>query len=369
MRIVFFTLFLLLTTALSAQSKLRAGFDSEEYKQMLKISLRFIDSLKYPYQGPLAAYPQYHREYSSPETGIYNKWELWLNPDNTVGVIMIRGTVPKMESWMENFYSGMVAAKGELKIDSVSVFKYKLANNPRALVHAGWVIGLAAMAPDIVSKINLYHEKGVKDFVIFGHSQGGAIAFLLRSYLEYLTPALPRDITFKTYCSAAPKPGNLYYAYDFDYITRNGMAFRVVNAADWVPEMPFSVQTLTDVNENSPFAEGKELMKKLPFLKRQYLSHVYNKMDKSSRKAQKTFTKYLGEKSYEFITTSLPEYEKPEFANSFNYSTCGTPIILQPTENYMNNYYERYKNEYGFFIHHHYYAYYELIMAQYPERD
>ena len=369
MKIFLFSILItIISFSLTAQSLLKPGFDPDEYRELLKVSIRHIDSLKHPYQGLLASYPKYHLEYESPVTGIYNMWQLWISP-NKVGVIVIRGTVPKMESWMENFYSGMVRAQGEISVNSNSIFKYKLAEDSNAYVHAGWTIGLASLAPDIVLKIKTYYAKGVKDYIIMGHSQGGAIAFLLRSYLYYLQPALPRDITFKTYCSAAPKPGNLYYAYDFDFITRGGMAFRVVNTKDWVPEMPFAIQTLHDVNQGNPFEHGPDLLKKLPFAKRYYLTHIYNKLDKSTSKAQKNYTKYLGDKTYEFVKKSLPAYSKPSFVNSFNYSTCGSPIILKADENYMNNYYEKNKKEYGIFVHHHYYAYYNLMMYWYPERD
>ena len=362
-------LFILLISGIFSfgQSQLKPGFDAEEYKQLLKVSIRHMDSVKHPYQGPLAAYPNYHLEYESPVVGIYNMWQLWVSPQKT-GLIVIRGTVPKMESWMENFYSGMIPAQGRFRIDSNSYFDYKVANDSNAYVHAGWMIGLAALAPDIVSKINAYYAKGVKDFIIFGHSQGGAIAFLLRSYLEYMQPALPRDITLKTYSSAAPKPGNLYYAYDYALITRGGWGLRVVNSADWVPEMPFAIQTLTDVNGDSPFAQGKDLFKKLPFFKRQYLSHIYGKLDKSSRKAQENYTKYLGEKAYEFVQKSVPAYEEPEFVKSFNYTPCGTLVLLRPEKNYWDNYYQKKKGEYGIFVHHHYYAYYRLVLYWYPER-
>ena len=52
------------------------------------------------------------------------------------------------------------------------------------------------------------------------------------------------SLNIKTYCSAAPKPGNLFYAYDFEHITEGGWAFNVVNSADWVPELPSTTQTV-----------------------------------------------------------------------------------------------------------------------------
>ena len=106
-----------------------------------------------------------------------------------------------------------------------------------------------------------------------GHSLGGALATLTRSYLFYLTQKgeLPKDIVYKTYCSAAPKTRNVFFAYDFDFITRNGWAFTVVNAADWVPETLFSVQTLKDVNPLNPFFNIADIIKKQPFIARWYI--------------------------------------------------------------------------------------------------
>ncbi len=101
----------------------------------------------------------------------------------------------------------------------------------------------ATMAPEMTAKIREYNSQyHTKQVIITGHSQGGAIAFLTRSYLHYEQEAgrLPKELIFKSYNGAAPKPGNLYYGYDYDYITRNGWAFTVVNALDWVPETPFS---------------------------------------------------------------------------------------------------------------------------------
>ncbi|HPN72156.1 MAG TPA: hypothetical protein PLZ32_21680, partial [Saprospiraceae bacterium] len=75
-------------------------------------------------------------------------------------------------------------------------------------------------------KIDSLYKTGTKEFLIMGHSQGGAIAYLMTSYLYNLQQLgqLPIDIKFKTYCSAAPKPGNLYYAYEYEAMTQGGWA-------------------------------------------------------------------------------------------------------------------------------------------------
>src|SRR3984885_12617163 len=99
----------------------------------------------------------------------------------------------------------------------------------------------------------------------------------MRSYLYYLQQKgdLPADIVFKTYCSAAPKPGNMYYAYDFDFITRGGWAYAIVNGADWVPETPFSIQTLRDFNPTNPLIHVKDILRKQKFFLRLAGNIVY----------------------------------------------------------------------------------------------
>ncbi|MGX5818194.1 lipase family protein [Chitinophaga lutea] len=235
---------LLLLACVPSMAQLRSGFDPAEYASLLKLPQR--DSL---FGEPPPGFTFVH---ASKEAGFQNRWFLWKRNDG-VAVIVIRGTVGSGESWLANFYAAMIPAKGTLRLNDSTTFDYRLAGRADAYVHVGWTVSLGHLAPDIVQQVREQYAKGVRSFIVFGHSQGGAIAFLLRSYLEYL-PDMPKDITWKTYCSAAPKPGNMFYAYDFDHITRNGWGYRVVSAEDWVPETPLSLQTVKDFNAVNPFA-------------------------------------------------------------------------------------------------------------------
>lgn len=362
-----------------AQLKLAPGFDPEEYVQMLSVSnaqnaglypaheQKISESQKLTDSTErLPAIPEpenYRLVYKSPDIGLYNQWDLWLKADSSIAVISIRGTISKPESWMENFYAVMVPATGSLRLNDSTLFHYQLARNPKASVHTGWLIGLASLAPTILQEIKKYNQLGVKQFIIFGHSQGGAIAFLLRSYLNYLPDSvLPKDIVYKTYCSAAPKPGNLYYAYDFDYITRGGWAFRIVNERDWVPETPFSLQTLQDFNEVNPFVNIKPALKNTNFLVRLYANHVFNKLDRSSGKANKRFKKVLGKTIYKQIHKILPQFPQPKYAESMNYMIAGTPIVLMVFKDYNKYFPNDGKNV---FINHSLESYYLLTLHQY----
>lgn len=89
----------------------------------------------------------------------------------------MRGTTEKPESWLANFYAAMVPAKGEIKLNDTEIFRYQLATNPKAAVHIGWLLGMAYLSKEIAPKIDSLCKTGIKEFLIMGHSQGGAISF------------------------------------------------------------------------------------------------------------------------------------------------------------------------------------------------
>ena len=90
--------------------------------------------------------------------------------------------------------------------------------------------------------------------LVTGHSQGAAMATLLRSYLQYSPNALS-GVSYKTYVYAQPKPGNDHYAADFENRFSNpGLGFRVTNSLDWVPQVPFTLEFLGDINEPNPLS-------------------------------------------------------------------------------------------------------------------
>lgn len=290
---------------------------------------------------------------------------LWKRSDG-VGIILIRGTVPKSESWLANFYAAMIPAKGTLQLNDSTRFEYRLAKDSvTAYVHVGWTAALGFMAADIVAHIKQLYAEGTKEFIIVGHSQGGAIAFLTRSYLEYRED-MPKDIRYKTYCSAAPKPGNLYYAYDFDHITRDGWGLRVVNSADWVPETPLSLQAATDFNAVNPFMNVKGELKKQKFFVRLYGRMVYNKLTRTTNRSVKRFRKYLGGFVYKLSSKHLPEFRQPEYVFSNNYMTAGTPVILLADEDYHKKFPFDGRN---IFIHHLLKPYQYLLQKHYPVQD
>jgi hypothetical protein len=160
---------------------------------------------------------------------------------------------------------------------------------------------------------------------------------------------LPEDMHFKTYCSAAPKPGNLYFAYEYENLVGEGWAYNVVNAADWVPQTPISIQTLDDFNPTNPFLNAKKRIRKLKFPRDIIFRKVFNKLNKPTQKAQKNYQKYLGNKAGKLVMEDLPGFEAPIYSNSNDYVRTGQTIVMIPDEQYYKVYPE---SEEKVFIHH-----------------
>jgi hypothetical protein len=347
--------------SLSAQ-QLRPGFDGKEYRELLEIFLQQIDTVK---SDLIPAPARSKRLYRSPESELKNRWELWKRNDG-VGIISIRGTTSDLPSWLENFYAAMIPASGELQLDKQRTFRYQLSKNPKAAVHVGWTVGLADLSVTLIPKIREQYAAGVREFLLMGHSQGGALAFLARSYLADLMEKgeLPKDLRFKTYCSAAPKPGNLYYAYEYEFLTRGGWSFTVLNSLDWVPETAFSLQTLSDFNDVNPFKDIKSVLKKQKFLVRLYGNRVYNHLNRSTRKSERRFRKYLGKVVYSQIRKFKPDLVQPKYVEVHNYTRAGVPVILAPDDKYPALYPDSSK---GVFTHHFLEPYYYLSKRYYPD--
>ena len=329
--------FLALSATIQSQNHiLKPGFDKSEYTEMLKIAVCVADT---PWVTPKLIPQKFKLVYRSPVTGLDNRWDLWVDQGN-IAVISIRGTTPNPESWLENFYAAMVPATGSMKLTNDYQFEYKLSENPRSAVHIGWLMATGFMAEGVLGKIDSCYRNGYRDVIITGHSQGGGISYLMTAYLLYLqkTGTLPAGIRFKTYCSAAPKPGNLYFAYDYETITSGGWAFNVVNSADWVPETPLSIQTIIDFNTVNPFVNAKKTIKKQNFPTRLVMNYALRRLDKPTKRAVKNYRKYLGLTAGKFVNKSLPEYQAPAYLYENNYVRTGTTIVLYADEEYYKNY-------------------------------
>lgn len=359
------SLILLLSCSFS-QAQLKPGFDPEEYKDILEIFVAKSD--KPEIKGDIANPKELQLAYESPVVGLENKWFLWLNPEKKLALFSIRGTVPNPRSWLANFYSGMIPAKGELKISDTNTFSYNFTEDPKAAVHVGWTLSLGALSESMELKMDELIDAGYADFIITGHSQGGAIAYLATAHFYSLKKSgrWPEDIRIKTYASAAPKPGNLFFALQYEHMTSGGWSYTIVNAADWVPQSPFSVQNITDFTTLNPFEDASSFIKKQKFLERLVFNKVYNKLNKPTRKSQKNFEKYLGKAVGKEVQKQLPGHEIPEFVPTNHYVRTGNQIVLLPDEDYKKKYVD---DPDKIFMHHMILPYYDLFKKKFLNQE
>ena len=323
-----FTLTVLLCQEVNSQI-IQPGFNKQELLDMLVLSLYQMEEKDWAKHKDLPEMPNnFKLDYRSEINGFDNRWDLFTNGE--IGVISIRGSVGSAISWTENFYAGMIPAEGEITINDTVNFKYKLAEREGALVHVGWTLGLASMANDIVSKINDYYKKGYKEFYVIGYSQGATIAQLLRSYLYYLPEGtIPNDIRFKTVAMACPKAGNMEYSFDYTFINRGGWEYRLINASDWVPQVPFTIQRLDDMPKYNPFNDIDEALKGMKSMQRSVVKGIYKKLVRKINGASEALVNVFGNKIRWVIAKSRPAMKGHAFKKSFSYFPAGTTYITK----------------------------------------
>lgn len=320
---------------------LKSGFEKSEYIETLKINYKAHIPLDKWDEIKTVPDPQsFNFVYRSPVFAFDNIWDLWIHKEKPLALIAVQGSIQTEASFLANLYAAMIPAKGELQLDNDFLFKYKLAEHPNAAVQVGWFVAMAYLSTTIESKIDSCYKAGIKDFILTGHSQGGGITFMLNAYLENLKldKKLPQDIRFKTYCSAGPKPGNLFFAYDYEKMTEGGWAYNVVNTADWVPDVPFSVQTVDDFTSVNPFRNAKSAIKKQKFPANIALKVAYNQLSKPSKKAQKNYERYLGKMVSKAVKKQIPNFKTPEYYKSNYYVRTGNTIVLYADEEYFKIY-------------------------------
>lgn len=344
-----------------APARTQQQFEAAEYADLLWLAFYgFKDSANHNMAYKLKA-GTYSKVFRSAEVGLLNQCELYVRSDSAI-VLSLRGTVNKPQSWLENFYAGMIPAVGRLQLSTDYTFDYRFANQPEAAVHTGWTIGTGFLVREYMPLLQQLLKRGLSKLVVTGHSQGGALAFLNTSYLHYALKDEYPALQIKCIASAAPKPGNQYYAYDLEHALAKTGVWRVVSAADWVPESPVAVQGVTDFNAVNPFAGAKQAIKKQKLPERLALNYMYKSMRNGSTKAARRFTRFLGRSVGKQAVKLLPGFVPPAYINGSHFVTAGIPVILMPNEAYQKKFAFDGKNV---FVHHLYEPYEFLLNNQF----
>ncbi|HMQ76398.1 MAG TPA: lipase family protein [Flavobacteriales bacterium] len=344
-------------------AQLRPGFDRTEYTELLRVFAAQADTTMEGFNLPKPE--RFSLAWKSPVVGLDNRWDLYTDSAGTA-VVVVRGTTAQLASWLENFHSVLVPAQGELDLDGGEPFRYTLSDDPAARVHLGWLIGLGHLQRTILPAIDSLYAAGTRQVILAGHSQGGAITYLLTAHLWQLRASgrLPTDLVMKTYCSAAPKPGNLPFAYGYEATHREGWAMNVVNSADWVPEVPVTVQTVDDFNPVNPFRNARKAIRALPFPQDIGLRILFNRLDRPTRKARRNYQRVLGRTIGRLAAKNLPGYTAPELPEGTHFVRTGPFVVLRPDATYRARFVDDPKKV---FMHHLMEPYHDLMM-RFPDR-
>ncbi len=338
------------------------GFDAAECDELLQLNTAFLDTTGQADFHDLA--PGYRPDYRSASLGLDNAWMLWVRADSTV-VILLRGTTADPRSLLADFLCAMSPAKGRVVLGPSDTVSYHLADLDRAAVHTGFLIGFAYLSREMRMRTDSLYARGYRNFLVAGHSQGGALCYYVSSWLYYLErDGVYPGIRVKTYASAAPKMCNMYFAYDYEHIMREGWAYSVVNSADPVPEMPFTTQQPeVDINQPSPVVMMQKRIGRLPFFERMVVKRAFNKMQKGAVRSSLAYQKYLGGYTGKFITDMMPGLAIPEQVNTTYFVRTGVPVSLIVNDAYRN--YFRKLSEQGPYYHHNPLTYRFLLREYY----
>jgi hypothetical protein len=229
-------------------SQLQKGFDPQEAKEMIMIcnSFTYLDLYKSDKDIIPAGYT---KTYTSKAQGMDNVFQVYTH--GNIGVINFRGSTANKFSWLANMYSELLPVEGEITVKDIT-FNYKMGKDSLSSIHSGYTLALAFLHQDLLAQIKKLNEQGIYDILITGHSQGGALAVLARSYLKYVSPTeLDPKTNFKVYVFAMPMVGNKSFVREYNRsFSTPEMSYGLINPEDLVPSMPLSFNDSTFIRDN-----------------------------------------------------------------------------------------------------------------------
>ena len=186
-----------------------------------------------------------------------NYWQVWQNQSDTTHAV--RGTVASAASVLADLLFPLINARFDVKLGSISLPFYLARDEGdsavKAGVHSGFALSLMLMLfttnSPLFLTLALLAQEG-NNVYITGHSQGASIATLLTSLVRHSTDAF-KGPAYKTYTFAPAKAGNDHYAYDYAQLAAvDGNAWAVTSTQDWVPQAPFALEWISDLNTPNP---------------------------------------------------------------------------------------------------------------------
>jgi len=203
-----------------------------------------------------------------------NRWKLWKKEGaEKIFALAMRGTITDLKSVGQDLLATSLPAK-EIAIPIKTgnkAIRFTLAETIGAEAHMGFTYGMAVLMfhKDQGILKHLAERPPGSQIYITGHSQGAAMATLAHAFLYHASHNDPGNVfgikdkgfSFKSYVFAQPKPGNWQFAMDFASIQGNlGLAYAVNNTLDWVPQLPLSIQFVSEtLNEIVSGPDGGKL--------------------------------------------------------------------------------------------------------------
>jgi hypothetical protein len=276
-----------------------------------------------------------------------NAWEFWRKAESNQYAVVVRGTVENFGSIMDDVLATTLKSDGFLEVGPQKKrLPLRFAPVEDGAIHLGFTWGAAILT--------FHKEKGIlrellnipnnSEIYITGHSQGAAIATLLHALLYYAGQAgtdtpfgvamRAKQLSFKSYVFAQPKPANWQFCQDFAQIAGNqGWAICLNNSRDWVPQVPFAFGLIDDITANPipAFLDSKGFWGKLAaglLIKiGQSLRWLRKMIGEAVSDSAKRAQKYL----FEHIDTGYLSNQSggDNASASINYNQCGQLISLQ----------------------------------------
>ena len=286
----------------------------------------------------------YKRYYQSEPVGMDNMYQIYIK--DTIAVINFRGSTSEMVSWWENFHAAMIPASGEIRGD-LGTYTYDFALTEGATVHSGYSLGLVFLSLDIEAQMDSLRNKGIKEIIITGHSQGGALANLFFAFLNNDKACdICNQFSYRVYAFAAPMVGNDVFCKEYNekFCTTN-KSFNIINVEDPIPRLPFKFKDTIAYNDvvasdkSLDWAINNILPTKGYFRRKlSKKNHVYNKMLADFIKIQLQgyvthellfMTKFSSKQANKHLDADV---ELPEFIKGVDFEVVGNIIKLSPFE-------------------------------------
>ncbi|MBN2669725.1 MAG: hypothetical protein JXR60_10900 [Bacteroidales bacterium] len=232
-------LFLWLSSAsLLSFSQFQSGYNVAECSDALALCNNFTFFAVFEDES-LITPKGYEKAYESGIKGLDNQFQVWKN--DKYAFVVFRGSTTDKLSWLSNMYSAMIPSKGEIELPGKEKIKYNIANNKNAHIHAGWTLATTFLVKDVIQQIKLLNYEGIHHIILTGHSQGSAIAQLIRLNLENQPKGTFKDQNyFKTYAFASPKIGNEALVNEVAQRFGNS-TFLIQNPSDPITQMPINI--------------------------------------------------------------------------------------------------------------------------------